>query len=78
MLKNVTITLDEETLRWARHEAAEKGTSVSKFVAETLDRERQRSDAYWAALERWKKLPTIPGFDASKRMTREQTHARGK
>lgn len=77
MLKNVTITLDEETLRWARHEAAEKGTSVSKFIGGKLAEERQRSDEYWAALERFKKLKPIPGFDASKRMSREETHARG-
>jgi hypothetical protein len=35
-LRNVTITLDEETARWARVQAAEKDVSVSRFIAELL------------------------------------------
>ena len=76
MLKNVTVTLEEETLRWARHQAAEQGTSVSRLVGQLLQGEMRRSDAYWTALERWKTLPTIPGLDASKRMSRDETHVR--
>ena len=30
-MRNVTITLDEETARWARVEAAMRGTSVSRL-----------------------------------------------
>jgi hypothetical protein len=61
VLKNVTVTMDEETLRWARHQAAEKGTSVSKFIGETLEQQRKRgSDAYWAAYEEWKKIKPVP------------------
>ena len=59
MLKNVTITLEEEALRWARREAAEKGTSVSKLVGGILEREMRRTDSYWRAFEAWKKIKPI-------------------
>src|ERR1035437_8212771 len=32
VLKNVTITVEEDALRWARKQAAEENTSVSKLV----------------------------------------------
>lgn len=43
--RNVTITLSEETARWARVEAANRDTSVSRLVGELLEtymREEQR------------------------------------
>ena len=42
-MKNVTITLDEETARWARVEAARRDTSVSRMVGELL-RERMLAE----------------------------------
>ncbi|WP_376695235.1 hypothetical protein [Wenzhouxiangella sp. EGI_FJ10305] len=41
-MKNVTITLDPETARWARMEAARRNTSVSRLVGEMLAEYRQR------------------------------------
>ena len=77
MLKNVTITVEEEVLKWARHQAAEEGISVSKLVGQMLGREMQRQDRYWKAYEEWKKLAVpIPGVDASKRVSREELHER--
>jgi hypothetical protein len=35
---NVTITLDEETARWARVEAAKSDVSTSRFIGEVLRR----------------------------------------
>ena len=59
-MKNVTITLDEETAAWARVHAAEQGKSVSRLVGEML-RERMQSDrAYEEAMHRflaWKPRP---------------------
>jgi len=76
VLKNVTITVEEEALRWARRQAADKGTSVSKLVGQMLDREMRQTDAYWKAYDDWKKLKPIPGLDASKRPSREELHER--
>lgn len=77
MAKNLTITVDEEALRWARHEAAEKGTSVSKLVGQMLEREMRQTDAYWKAFARWKQI-SAKGLDvdAENRMSREEAHER--
>jgi hypothetical protein len=45
-MKNVTITLDEETARWARIEAARRDTSVSRMVAELLRDRMTREERY--------------------------------
>ena len=74
VLKRLTITVPEEVARWARKEAAEHNTSVSKLVEQMLE---QRM-GYWKAYERFKKLKPIPGFDASKRAKREDLYDRGR
>ena len=76
MLKNVTVTVEEEALRWARRQAAEKNTSVSKLIGRMLEEEMRRTDEYWKAYERWKKIKPIPGFDASKRLKRDEIYDR--
>jgi len=43
VMKNVTITLDENVARWARIRAAELNASVSRLVGEML-REKMRDD----------------------------------
>jgi len=72
----VTITVSEEVAKWARKQAAEKNTSVSKLVGRMLEEKMRQTDEYWAAYERLKRIKPIPGFDASKRMTREEAHER--
>jgi hypothetical protein len=52
-LRNVTVTLDEETARWARVEAARQDTSVSRLLGELLRREMEGHDAYEAAMTRF-------------------------
>ena len=58
-LKNVTVTLDEETARWARIEAARRDTSVSRLIGEMLAERRHHSDEYAAARARY--LSQVPG-----------------
>jgi hypothetical protein len=49
-MANVTITMDEETARWVRVEAAKAGKSVSRWVGEVLaGRRRAEADAAWEA-----------------------------
>lgn len=72
----MTITVSEEVAKWARKQAAEKNTSVSKLVGRMLEEKMRQTDEYWAAYERLKRIKPIPGFDASKRMTREEAHER--
>ncbi len=42
-MRNVTITLDDETARWARIEAARQDTSVSQFVVGLLREQMARA-----------------------------------
>jgi hypothetical protein len=76
-LRNVTVTLDEETARWARIEAARRDTSVSRFLGDILRREMEGHDAYEAAMSRY--LAQSPGVHrdpAAKLPSREQLHDR--
>lgn len=59
-MKNVTITLDEETAAWVRVHAARHDTSVSRIVGEML-RERMRdARAYDSAMRRFLARPARP------------------
>lgn len=53
MIRKVTITLDEETARWARVEAARRHTSVSQLVRSLLQEQMMRERNYEAAMGRY-------------------------
>ena len=76
-MKNITVTVDDETYRKARVRAAELDTSVSavvrSFLAEFADAD--------VDFERRRKLQastlaSIRSFRATPRMTREEAHER--
>jgi hypothetical protein len=77
VLKNVTVTVEEETLKWARRQAAEKGTSVSKLVGQMMEREMRNGDSYWKAYEEWKKLKPVRTRGVLP-IRREDTYDRGR
>ena len=72
----MTITVSEETARWARKQAAEKNTSVSRLVGQMLEDQMRRTDGYWAAYRKWKKIGPIEGVDVSKRLKRDELYER--
>ena len=45
-MRNVTVSLDEETARWARIEAACHDMSVSRFVGQVLRERMTTSDDF--------------------------------
>lgn len=49
-LRNVTITLDEETARWARIEAARRDMSVSRLLAGLLEEHMHSEKRYERAM----------------------------
>ena len=59
-LRNVTVTLDEETARWARLEAARRDTSVSRVLGEILEERMADEAAYASAKARY--LAQAPGL----------------
>jgi len=52
-LKNVTVTLEPETARWARIEAAKGDTSVSRLLGDILQREMQGQASYQQAMDKY-------------------------
>ena len=57
-LKNVTITLDEDVARWARIQAAERDTSVSRLVGELLREKMREEQSYETAMREYLARPS--------------------
>jgi len=53
VMKNVTITLDEEVARWARIRAAEKDMSVSRLVGKMLQEMMIQEQTYRASMQHY-------------------------
>lgn len=76
-MRNVTVTLDEQTYRWARVEAARRDLSLSAFLRACLESESEEARDYAAAYERWRRIPSFPkGPDGGRWMTREEIYER--
>lgn len=76
-LRNVTITLDEETARWARVEAARRDTSVSKLLGEILRAKMHQEAKYESARQTY--LAQAPGIHRRPNQplpSREELHDR--
>jgi len=56
-MKNVTITLDEETAAWIRVHAAEENKSVSRLVGEILQSRMRDRREYQRAMRRYLSKP---------------------
>lgn len=76
-MRNVTITLDDETAAWARIEAARRDTSVSRLVGEMLREKMARDDAYEIAKKRFKATePVALTGEGERYPSRDETHDR--
>ena len=53
-MKNVTVTLDEETAARARVQAAEQKMSLSRYIGEVLRKELRHAEEYEAAYRAWR------------------------
>ncbi len=49
-MKNVTITVEDGALEWARIQAAKRNSSVSRLVGELLAEKMHQEDAYEQAM----------------------------
>jgi len=52
-MRNVTITVEEPALEWARIAAAKRNSSVSRLVGEILAEKMRQEDAYAQAMRGW-------------------------
>ncbi len=74
--RNITIRISEEAILWARRQAAEENSSVSRLVGEMLERQMRLSDQYWRAFDHWKSNRPLAGLGAAERLSREEVHER--
>ncbi len=76
-MKNVTVTLDEETARWARMEAARREMSVSRLIRNLLQENMRQNQTYEMAMRRYLSQPTRNlNEEGSPYPTRDEIHDR--
>lgn len=76
-MKNVTITLDEETARWARLEAAGRDMSVSRFIRNMLQENMRQNQTYEKAMRAFLSRPIYTVNEAGAPYpSREEIHDR--
>ena len=76
-LRNVTITLEEEVVRWARVEAAKQETSVSRLLGRILAERMTQQDEYRRAMRRALGRKPFLKTDG-KYLSREEAHDRAR
>ena len=77
IMKNVTVSLPEDTARWVRVEAAKADSSVSRWLADLLDAMRRQDDQYEAAMARYLAIkPRRFQWVDGRKPTREELHDR--
>jgi hypothetical protein len=77
VVKNVTITLDENTAAWVRVAAAREDKSVSRYIAELLEKRMRESRDYANAMRRFlERRPTGINAAGSKLPARDELHDR--
>lgn len=52
-MRNVTITLDEQTVAWARMHAARRNMSLSRYLGELLNEKMRESREYSNAMRQF-------------------------
>ncbi|MCY4076928.1 MAG: hypothetical protein OXH04_16025 [Acidobacteria bacterium] len=76
-MKNVTVTLPEETALWLRVRAAEANRSVSSWLAEVVEGMKRREDDYRVAMSRaLARKPRKMAWVDGRKPTREELHDR--
>ena len=75
-MKNVTITVEESALEWARIEAAKRNSSVSRLVGEILTEKMRQEDAYAQAMRGWMSKERRWASDGVAYPSRVQTYDR--
>lgn len=76
-MKNITVTLPEDTALWVRIRAAERGRSVSRWLADLLVGMHRGEGAYDAAMERFfAREPRKLTWSDGRRPTRDDLHER--
>ena len=76
-MRNITITLDEKIAAWARHRAAERDVSLSRFIGELLETTMRESREYRTAMQSFlARQPTVLKEPGAHYPRREELHDR--
>jgi hypothetical protein len=75
-VKNVTVTLDEETATWARLEAARRDISVSSLLRDLLREAMGGQEAYASARARYRSRGPYEASSGAPYPSREELHDR--
>lgn len=70
------MTLDEETARWARVEAARQDQSVSSLLREILERAKAAHESYPEAMRRFGARGAVPLKTSGSYPAREELYER--
>jgi hypothetical protein len=58
-VKNITVSLDDQTAAWVRVEAAREGLSVSRYLGGVLRERNQKLGEYERAMHRFLNRPRL-------------------
>lgn len=76
-MKYVTIALEDDVLRWAAIRAAQQGISVSRLLAEELQRKMLAETGYEQARRRFnERTPKVLKTDGSSYSSRDSLYER--
>jgi len=76
-MKNITVSVDDETYRRARIRAAELGKSVSALVRDLLNAAPERSDEFKRLEQLEKEIRArVKNFSAGDRLSRDELYER--
>jgi hypothetical protein len=77
-MKNITITLDDQTAEWARAQATEQGLSLSRYVSDVLRKQLPKAQSYERAMNSFlAREPWTLRNPGEKLPTREELYDRG-
>lgn len=75
-MKNVTVTLDAQTLEWAKLAAAKQNKSLSRFIGDVLQGQLKEAQDYQRAMHAWFNQRATFRSDADTKLpTREEIYA---
>ena len=76
-MKNLKITLPDDVARWLRVQAAEDDRSVSRWVADLIERMHRQQDDYEVEMQRYLAMPPRKiEWPGGRKPTREELYDR--
>jgi len=76
MTKNITLRMDEEILRKAKHIAVEHDMSLSAWLTQVVEKETRQNTGYEETKAKALKVLESPGHHGGRKFTREEMHER--